>query len=195
MAIIQACNKLLEKPSGLHKSTRDLDGIPPKYGFVSFPGLYSHCSRIFSLQNGGSADQSDIALRPSLCFGFALILFEQAAKLDMAAGTQKLGRSHSLPCLMFMEASSVLDMLEHVAAIRILHCNRQVFLCEEDLLELYDVGMQHQAVIQDLSLHIPCDRQFSSLHHDSVHTSGCLAHSLQTPCSAGLRQLTVSCAG
>lgn len=52
-----------------------------------------------------------------------------------------------LPCLVFMETSFVLHVLKHVSTVCILHGNCKVLLCEEDLLELDDVWVQHQAVV------------------------------------------------
>ena len=85
-------------------------------------------------------------------------------KLDTASLTRKdMQEICSGSHLMFMQASPVLYMLEHVSPISVFHCNCQILLCQEDLLKLDDVGMQHQAVIQNLSLHIPGNCMFSTL--------------------------------
>lgn len=85
-------------------------------------------------------------------------------KLDAALLTRKGMQEICLGShLMFMQASPILYMLEHVSPISIFHRDCQILLCQEDLLELNDVGMQHQAVIQNLSLHIPGNCMFSTL--------------------------------
>lgn len=55
-------------------------------------------------------------------------------------------------------------MLKHVPSIRILHGYGQILLRQEDLFELDDVRVHHQAMIQDLPFHISCDSRLSSLY-------------------------------
>ena len=57
-------------------------------------------------------------------------------------------------CLAVLRQLVLDDVLEHVAAGRELHHDREVHGREEDLAELHDVGVHHaQAVVQDLAQH------------------------------------------
>jgi hypothetical protein len=57
----------------------------------------------------------------------------------------------------YLEAVAPLDILEHVPARSVLHCNGEVGGREEDLLELDDMRVAEIAVADDLPLHMLCD--------------------------------------
>ena len=61
--------------------------------------------------------------------------------------------------LILLKAISLLDVLEHVTTRSKLHGDAKKFICQEDLFELYDVGVKKPVMVQQLPLYVFCDLQ------------------------------------